>query len=97
MNQSVIRSLTFADVRAFLIWEQRVVSSNPTAPTSKNKGLAHFDELTLFVFWRMRLQRDASARVLGVHQGHTGTHGDSAARRRHQIPRQLLHHRVAGL
>ncbi len=35
MNQLVIRSLTFADVRAFLIWEQRVVSSNPTAPTNK--------------------------------------------------------------
>jgi len=42
MNQLVIRSLTFADVRAFLIWEQRVVSSNPTAPTKKMKGLAYF-------------------------------------------------------
>ena len=40
MNQLVIRSLTFADVRAFLIWEQRVASSNPAAPTNKIKGLA---------------------------------------------------------
>jgi len=39
MNQLVIRSLTFADVRAFLIWEQRVASSNPAAPTNKIKAL----------------------------------------------------------
>jgi len=42
MNQLVIRSLTFADVRAFLIWEQRVASSNPAAPTKKIKGLQVF-------------------------------------------------------
>lgn len=40
MNQSVIRSLTFADVRAFLIWEQRVASSNPAAPTRKHKAVS---------------------------------------------------------
>lgn len=39
MNQLVIRSLTFADVRAFLIWEQRVASSNPAAPTKPLKAL----------------------------------------------------------
>ena len=38
MNQLVICSLRFAEVRAFLIWEQRVVSSNPTAPTTYRKA-----------------------------------------------------------
>jgi hypothetical protein len=38
-NQSVIRSLAFAGVRAFLIWEQRVASSNPAAPTNPIKAL----------------------------------------------------------
>jgi hypothetical protein len=53
MNQLVIRSLTFADVRAFLIWEQRVVSSNPTAPTNKIKGL--------------RVQRVSPCSIFGLH------------------------------